>query len=478
MADHPRIKAADEVGAVAVEEVNLAYSAFYPTVNLAGDAGYEHVNNPTRRSTNNPADSAYNRGRETTTFTVTQNLYRGGRNSAELRAAEIGRDAAEFYRSEQAQKAMKEGIQAYLQFLEYSQNLSSARDNVQKIQAQSNLEDERVRLGGGVSLDVLESKRRLMIAKFREVEMVGSMEIVVGQYIKMFGHGPDYASMTVPTVPKTLVPNSLDEATDLAMKSNPTLLKLENLMQSSAVKKSVEESGYMPTVDLVFEHNYENDLNTVVGIRRDWNLLLKANWELFSGFKTKAGVAQASHNYEAAKNDLLDNKRTIAEQVKKAWETMQYNLAGVTYYQNNLNLAQEVFEGTKAQREAGKETLIRVLDSELALFEAKVLLTTTKFRYLLAVYDLLYSMGTLTPDVGEQDAPVIEVPDTEMLSPLPAPEAAITPPTDGTVPSAPEAPIAAPQGGVDTMDLNAPPDAPVAPTQVDTMDLTAPPAPP
>ena len=60
-----------------------------------------------------------------------------------------------------------------------------------------------------------------------------------------------------------------------------------------------EWSHFLPRVDLVGSANYEDDREGTSGNLRDWSVAVRATWNLFSGFATRAGVAHASHSYSA-----------------------------------------------------------------------------------------------------------------------------------------------------------------------------------
>jgi len=54
-----------------------------------------------------------------------------------------------------------------------------------------------------------------------------------------------------------------------------------------------------------------------------------------------------------------------------------------------------VFTSRKKLREAGKETVINVLDAENEIYNAQINLTSARFDHKLAVYQLLLAMGRL-----------------------------------------------------------------------------------
>ena len=91
-------------------------------------------------------------------------------------------------------------------------------------------------------------------------------------------------------------------------------------------------------------------------------------------------------------------KRKIGEELRLAWSGLTTARQRVTLLQNAVNIAAEVFNGRRKLREAGKETVINVLDAESGMFDARIQLVTAQHDARVAVYRLLASMGQLNID--------------------------------------------------------------------------------
>jgi len=69
----------------------------------------------------------------------------------------------------------------------------------------------------------------------------------------------------------------------------------------------------------------------------------------------------------------------------------------VQLLENAVNIASEVFTSRQKLREAGKETVINVLDSSNEVNNAAINFTSASYDERLAVYQLMLSMGLLNP---------------------------------------------------------------------------------
>jgi adhesin transport system outer membrane protein len=386
----------------AAEGVRSARSGYFPTVKAAADAGPEYVNNTTRRTTN---DEAFYEGRETTGLTVTQKLFDGFATDSLVEAAKITRDISGADLRATRQTTLLEGTLAYVNVLRYTKLIQLARDNERKVQEQLHLEDERVQKGAGIASDVLDAKQRLQISKEKRVAFEGGFEEAVAAYTQVYGRAPEVAQLADPVVPAALIPATLDDALAAAEQENPTLETAARTVELTDERRRTAEAGYYPTLDLIGKGNYENDKNAAEGTRRDWSLLLTANWELFSGFRTNAQVAQATYDHAASKDTQLYTGRKVAETVRKAWHKLQVGRQRTSLLENAAVLAEEVWEARKKQRDAGKATVTEVLDQETRVDDARITYTMAYYDTILASYELLAAMGRFEVDALTSVAP-------------------------------------------------------------------------
>lgn len=389
---NPQILAGKNTVAAADEQVRQAFSGYLPSVDIRGDSGYESVDNPYRRENFN---DDYGRGRESAGIVATQLLYDGGLTDANYETAKLERKAAGHEFTGTTQDVLFEGITAYLSVLRQRELLRLSEQNEGNIKRQLNLENERVRRGSGISVDVLQAKSRLQLSKERRVAVEGALRNALARYEQVFGTIPDTGTMRVPEAPLSAIPDSLEKAVTKALENNPSIHAADAQTRIAGEQRQAVAADYLPTVNLEASANYENDVDTVVGIRRDYSVLVKANWNLFNGFATKAGVAKAAFDYAASQNTAQHARRKTEEQTKLAWDALETARQRVSLLQNAVNIASEVYEARQKLREAGKETAINVLDAENEVFNARINLTAATFDAKVAAYQLLVAMGSL-----------------------------------------------------------------------------------
>jgi len=388
----PRIEAAQRRLQATQSGVEEARGEFLPRVELSGDGGYAHSDTPVRREA---GQSPLRTDRGTATLSITQNLYDGSRRQAGLDVARFNAEIADQGREATLQSTLQRGIVAYHNVLRFQRLATLAAASEKTIATQLNLEDERVRQGGGIAVDVLLSKARLQIAKEQRVAFEGALRDALANYRQVFDAAAEPGRMVEPVPPMRALPDGVDAAIAVALGENPQVIGLDRTSRAAERQQDVAASEYYPRVDLVGRAGWEEDVDGVRGVRREAAILVRLTWEIFSGFATQARVAASASRYAASMADLTQTKREIAEEVRQSWNRLQTATERVDLLRNAVAIANEVFGARKRLREAGKESAINVLDAETELYTAQINFTNASYDARLAVYTLLRAMGRL-----------------------------------------------------------------------------------
>jgi len=391
---HPLIQAARKTVQSSDEGITAARSGYLPDVRLDGYTGPSFTSSADRQAS---PGKPFMRNGETAGLTVTQHIYDGDATNAAVDTAIGSQKVSDAQLRMTRQNTILEGVTAYLDVNRQGTLVKLARENEKRVQTQLNLEDERVQRGSGMAVDVLSAKQRLQVAKERRIAYEGTLQQALDRYQQVFGHAPDVSTdfSKSPLPPVDLIPSTLDDAVKAALDENPSVDVAKKNVTVSAERTRSAEAGYYPTFDLVGHADYASFTSATDGMRRDWAVLLQMNWSLFSGFKTQAQVAQASYDYGASKDSANQAGRKAAEAVRLAWTQLATAKERLKLLENAVNLAHEVYEARKKMREAGKETLINVLDAESAITNADITFAMADYDLRTAAYQLVHDVGRL-----------------------------------------------------------------------------------
>ena len=393
LVDHPQIQGAMKSIEATRYGIDRSRGPMFPKLNVTGDSGPEKVDNPTTRASESGSDVM--RTHIVGGVTLTQNLFNGFATTTQVRTAELSKALAEVTLRGTTQQVLWEAIQAYVDVLKQRRLIEIGREAVNTIQQQLELEDERVQRGTGITVDVLQAKSRLQISKEKLVNYESALQDAITKYTQVFNHAPPLETMIDPRVPAEILPSTLEHALEIALAESPTLANSGANVEVASEKRSLVAAELYPSLDIVGKANYEHNKNTVLGTRRDYSVVLQATWDIFSGFSTRAGQSQTAYEYAATKDSHRQAARKVMEQVRIAWQAVLTARDRVDLLENAVNIASEVFESRRTLREAGKETVISVLDAMNEVNNAEINFTGATYEERVSVYQLLLAMGRL-----------------------------------------------------------------------------------
>lgn len=389
---HPRIHEAEKQALAAGQDIRDANSGFLPRVSVTGDAGIETIDSPSRRDIT-PEHS--NMRRDSLTVTLTQNLFDGFATSSQSTIASLGQTQAKANLETVRQAVLFDGIAAYLDVLRTSELLKVASRNERTITTQLHLEQERVRRGSGLTVDVLQSEARLQVARERRVSINGQLQTARSRYIELFDEPPDIQTMTPTTIKESALPKTLEDALQAGRAGNPNLQQSRFRVNIADKERTRARAAFYPDIDFVVEGSWESDIDGVEGIRRESRVLLRGSWDIFDGFKRNAQSAKASEQYGAQLNNHTTLNREISNRIRRAWVNFETTNETTKLLVKAVEIAEKVFNARRKLRQDGRESLINVLGAERDLNGARLRLIGSQYSTRVAAYRLMRDIGAL-----------------------------------------------------------------------------------
>jgi adhesin transport system outer membrane protein len=322
-------------------------------------------------------------------------LFDGLRKNFQTEGAENDKAVANTTLRASTQNAIFEGVSAYFDILRQTRLFDLIRVNEQAVEQQFQLEEERVEAGAGLAVDLLIARSQLQLAKERRAIFNGNLQKALSRYRQVFGDAPNIGALTVPVPPIDLLPTTVEEAIKISFGVNPNLESTNNLVDSSRARQRAAAADFYPRLDLIGAANFEENVNSTPGIRRDWSILFTATWNLFSGFATQANVAGASFDHAASLNALHMANRRVEEDIRVSWQGLLTGCERRFLLENAVSISLDVLDSRQRLQEAGQETALRVLQAETEVFNAQINLAQTSFDEIVTVYRMMLALGKL-----------------------------------------------------------------------------------
>lgn len=387
---HKRIKSEAANVEKARQDLKVAAGDWYPNLDTTASYGYED-----QQKGEGVADTTLQPRR--LDLTVTQKLWDFGQTGAAIRTAKYELERAEINETAVRQQVIGEGVRAYLNLLRAQRLLEFSRASVDNIKRQTELEDARVDRGSGFSTDVLQAKRQLAGASARRVRAEGALRTAVNRFLAVFGELPrDPKAMKRPNAPIDLLPATMQEAVDIAMKENPELLSAA--MQAQIRRTGVDStrsSSFFPEVNAIGEVSKQNDVSGTVGHKTESSVRVELTYDINLGLTAINSLKAAKQDHLSTELLYGDARDRIEERVRSAWDRLETARLNAQFLNNQANIASEFLELARRERALGNRSLIDVLTGETELINATSDALSAEIDASIAVYDLLTAMGRL-----------------------------------------------------------------------------------
>ena len=414
--NNPLLRASDFAVKAAEARQRAAESGWYPQVNFTADVGPEKITTTNYNGATPGDPSTTDLDRRTLGLSIEQNLYSGGRTAATVGMADLSLDIKRAEFSATSQEVLLEAIVSYLQVVKNHILIRLAETNEETTQEQLDLERKRVQMGGGVIVDEMQASTRLQVVRERRVVYEQDLRDALAAYEQVFGKAPDLNALQDLETFRAQMPQSLEDAIDVAINDNPRLLAAKLSADKAVAAIGVEEADFYPSVDLSM--NYSRDRDTA-GLyeKKEQTVLLTASWNWYSGGEDVNSAKAAEYDQLEAVELQRNTLNRTMEAVRLAWNQYQKGVERQQLLESATETARSVMDGRKRLRDSGKETALAVLDAEVEYFGILANKVNAMIEARIGSYRLLSTLGLLNIkdlnlDGADMVLPVRSVDDT------------------------------------------------------------------
>lgn len=379
LAERAEVRATDE-------GVPQAIGRWRPTVELVGTLG---VNQTRQNFGANDNDTVPRTG----TARVTQNLYEGGATEALTAAAEANVRAARARLLDVEQTVFFDTVSAFMDVVQNTAVLELNRQNERRLERQLEATQDRFEVGEVTRTDVAQAESRVSGAQAETIAASGDLQVSRAAYQEVVGELP--GQLTAPEA-FPAIPSSRDEAIALAQDRNPIVLSA--LFDYEVTKNNVriEAADLLPTVDLVGQAQHSRESAGEDTKQNTLSLTATVTVPIYQQGIVTSEIREARQNAARARRLIDDAQRQAIEDATASWETYQAALAQIRAFEDEVRATSIALEGVEQEAAVGSRTVLDVLDAEQELLDAQVNLVAAERNEVVARYDLLAAVGSLT----------------------------------------------------------------------------------
>ena len=299
-----------------------------------------------------------------------------------------------------------EAADAYLGLIKAGEKLEASVAAEANTRQTTGQEEIRVQVGSGLASDVLKAKRQLASAQKTVISDEKSFKSAVYTYEKLFKvEDVDVNSLKKPRLASNtleVMPNSMEEAVELALVNNRDLLISEMDVQIARNDLTSALANFGPTVDAEAKYSHKDDASGTAGSSHEDNLKITVEFPLTAVFLEMPGYLNDRSALDRAINDHALKERDTIKAAKDAWVEYANARTLLSYSENEATIAQELLTIAQKERAADQTDAAAVLAAEESLEGALKDLSDDSMSLITTVYDLLDVINMLDPSMIEE----------------------------------------------------------------------------
>ncbi|MEQ9489368.1 MAG: TolC family outer membrane protein [Alphaproteobacteria bacterium] len=384
------------------EELNQAYSGYYPVIDLRASEGQEWTNNATTRGREQlPGEGDTIRLPSfRSSLSISQTLFDGYETFYEIERQKARTISASRRVRETSEFIALDAIEAYLESLRQRELVLLAEENIAVHQQTLELVKAKAEGGAATVADIQQTESRLAAAEATLTEAQSRLKDADATYIRIIGETP--TSLERPIPPLWALPNSVEAAIDTALENNPTIAVNRADVAASRAEYNGSKSTFLPTVELEVNGSADRNQEGVRGGEYIASALVTVNYNLFNGFEDYHTRKELMARIGESRQRLNRAIRLTEEEMRLAWNARTSAQERVGAQTREAEANDQVRQTYRQQFDLGGRNLLELLDAENELFITRGNLISSEFAELFAAYRILATGGILVATLDSQ----------------------------------------------------------------------------
>lgn len=385
--NNPTLRAARARTKAVFEKMPQAYAGYLPTVLASGEIIRSRLKTVPGTTENDTQRGAG--------LVLDQPLYRGGRTTSGMGAAEALVDAELAALASSERYVLFEAARAYMDVLRTKAILNVNQKNRAAIARQLKATRDRFKAGDVTRTDVAQAEFRLARAEADLTGATGALRTARAVFEQVVGVAPKRMALPGRTFS---FPPTVDEATAAAQQFNPDVIAAKARHIAAKENVGVEFGVLLPDVSLSAAAASTRDPSDLQVDRMNAaSVGVKLSVPLYEGGAVRSRVREAKYKANESYMLVLEAQRTARAEAARAWEEWTAARSELTSREVQVKSSEIARSGVRAEAEHGGRTILDVLDADLEVRDAQIALITAKRNQVVAEYALASSLGLLLP---------------------------------------------------------------------------------
>lgn len=373
------------------ENINVARAEYFPTVLLTGGLGEEKTDYRDGIQTDK---KLY---RTELGLVVRQSLFTGLSTVNDVARLNAEEKSERYRLYAQTESKGMEAAEIYLELVLARQLLEVAEQNEAEHQSIRDTVRNKVDNQLAPSSELAQVEGRLASARASLTAAQLRLYEARSRYFETIGEIPD--ELSAPSTSRIMMPDSLEVAIAQARENHSEILSAKEAIEAARREYRVAKGLHAPEVYVEFGATRNKNTDGIEGLDENYHIMIRAEWELFSGGGHSARIRSSSHRISEAMNALLDVEQQVRQGVEGSWYSAQLTEQQVAHLEKDVRMSAEAEQGYQSRYDVGRKDLLSLLIVKSQTFTARRSFLEAYYQNLTAKYRLQYSMGKLLDSV-------------------------------------------------------------------------------
>ena len=331
--------------------------------------------------------------------TLTVPIYTGGRITNQISVQKLGRELARNRLVQTKDELIFNVASAYYNILKFQDFIRAARKSKEQLLESQRVVQRRFALGKTAKVDTLKVNTRLaaveqLLIRFSNVQEVlyGLLGVLLGEEAGSPGAAIS-GDLRMPFPQQMQKSYSLQESQRLALQRRPELLALKKELEIQEKNIRIRYAENLPNI------NFRGQVQGIAGDNSDPFPQTFAgvffSMPLFAGGTIKAKVSQEKLRYTRLRNEWIQLKLNVTQEVYKAYLNMREAKQRIKAAQAAEDEAIEVLRIEALKVREGKSIIENLLDAQTAQLEAEQNFSAAVADYQIQLMALKKAIGTI-----------------------------------------------------------------------------------
>lgn len=335
-------------------------------------------------------------------LSLSQSLFRGGYNWANLSYARAGHRRAQDSYEQTKQSLALEVKMRYYELLKAARLLQVAEELVRSSEEQVKREENLYQIGATAKTNLLRAKVKLGEDRLNLISARNNLSVARANLNDILGWDLDTPVEVVDNL--AVERSSLDLAAliEEAISRHPSVKMAQAQLQQAKASVRMAKSGRMPSLSASGSYSWgDSDLPKDLTDWKDhdsWRVGLSLGLPIFDGFATKSSIRRAQLNLAVAQEDLKQAKRDVSLAVKQAFLNVNEAEERIQVTEESVALAEEETRLAEERYRLGASFMLELIDAQVAF-------STAQTNHISALYDYKLAVAQLEQAVGKPVVP-------------------------------------------------------------------------